>query len=444
VVLTAMLVAAVVAVGCGHGAKADRDDAAATTPKADVAAALSQPTKITVWAWTPGTDEAAEMFEKAHPQIDVEVRNVGQGPPHYSKLRNALRSGKGLPDVVQMELQYIPSYTITHSLVDLAPYLPDDFLAQYPAWIRRQVSSGGAIHGVPWDTGPLGFIYREDLLAKAGITTPIKTWQAFADAAVAYHAANPDSYLTNMPGSENGMWLGLFWQAGARPFTSDPNDLRIDLTDPRIRQVTEFWDRLYANGSISHEADFTDAWYQGFAHGRYAGWVTAAWGPVLLQDVTKRSRGRWRAQALPQWQDGEHVSANWGGSTLGVVKGSRHPAVAAEFARWILTEREPVEMFAYKRFLFPALTRMLDSEAWLSRRYPFYGAQEANRVFAGEAEAVDQSWQWPPILEHIATVGDDLRGNSVEAGKGATAALARWQDAALRYAREQGLEVHGG
>ena len=99
--------------------------------------------------------------------------------------------------------------------------------------------------------------------------------------------------------------MGLFWQAGARPFTSDPNNMKVNLTDPKIKQVTEFWDKLYANGSISHDADFNDAWYQGFSKGKYAGWLSAAWGPIFLQDYTKSSKGEWVAQQLPQWERGQ-------------------------------------------------------------------------------------------------------------------------------------------
>jgi multiple sugar transport system substrate-binding protein len=443
VVALCLAVVALTLAACGGSGDSGGDRSTTPAKHVDMAAALEKPATITVWAWTPGTAEAAKMFEKAHPNIKVEVHNVGQGPPHYAKLRTALRSGRGLPDVVHMEFQYIPSFTLTKSLLDLTPYLPDDFLGQYPEWIQKQVDVQGGIYGIPWDTGPLGFIYRRDLLEKAGIKTPIRTWDEFARAAIAYHEANPKSYLVNMPGAETGQWLALFWQAGARPFSSDPRNLKIDLTSPEIKRVTEFWDKLYAAGAVSHDAGFADAWFQSFARGRYAGWVSAAWGPVLLQDFTRNSKGLWRAQELPQWNRGEHASGNWGGSTLAVLKGSKHPAAAAEFARWILSEQEPVEMFAFDRFLFPPLKSMLSNPRWLDRKYAFYGSQAVNRVYADMAGAVDTTWQWPPIYEYVASEGDAIRGQSVERGNGVTAALQPWQDAVEEYAEEQGLKVAG-
>ena len=97
-----------------------------------MAAELKKPATITVWAWTPGTDEAVEDVREGHPNIKVKLQNVGQGPPHYRKVRTVLKSGKGLPDVVHMEFQYIPSFTLTKSLLDMTPYLPDELPLELP------------------------------------------------------------------------------------------------------------------------------------------------------------------------------------------------------------------------------------------------------------------------------------------------------------------------
>jgi multiple sugar transport system substrate-binding protein len=447
--LVALTALGVFVAACGGSDDSGGNEAAGgggSTKKVDMAAELKKPASITVWAWTPGTDEAVKMFEKAYPNIKVKLQNVGQGAQggHYRKVRTVLKSGKGLPDVVQMEFQYVPSFTLTKSLLDITPYVPENFLSNYPEWIqKKQISINGAIYGVPWDSGPLGLIYRKDLLDKAGIKTPIRTWDEFAQDAVKYHQANPKSYLVNLPGGQTGQWLALFWQNGARPFSADPNNMKINLTDPKIKQVTEYWDKLFKAGAISHDADFNDAWYQGFAKGKYAGWLSAAWGPIFLQDYTKSSKGEWRAQPLPQWQEGQNVSGNWGGSTLAVIKQSKYPAAATEFARWILNEKQPVEMFSFDRFLFPVQNFMLQNDSWLTKPYDFYGGQEVNKVYGAIASTVDKGWQWDPIHEYVDTQGDAIKSKSIDQGKGATAALQPWQDAVVQYAKQQGLTVAG-
>jgi multiple sugar transport system substrate-binding protein len=444
-ILVICSIAALLVAACGgsSGGGGGGGGGAAGSKQASLKSELQKKQSITVWAWTPGTEDAVKMFEKAYPNIKVNLQNVGQGPPHYKKLRTVLKAGKGLPDVVQMEFQYIPSYTITKSLLDMAPYLPKNFLTNYPEWIQKQINVQGGVYGIPWDSGPMGLIYRQDLLKKAGIKTPIDTWDDFAKAAVKYHKANPKSYLVNLPGGQTGQWLGLFWQAGAQPFSSDPNHLKIDLTSPTIKKVTDYWDKLYKSGAISHDVDFTDAWYQGFAKGKYAGWLSAAWGPIFLQSYTKSSKGQWRAQKLPTWNAGDTTSGNWGGSTLAVLKDSPHPAAATEFARWILQERQPVQMFTYDRFLFPTMNFMLNDPQFISKKYPFYGGQEVNKVYAQMAKVVNTNFPWDPIHEYVNTQGDAIKAQYVTQGKGATAALQPWQTAVDNYAKQQGLTLAG-
>ena len=69
--------------------------------------------------------------------------NVGQGDAHYQQLRTVLLSGEGAPDVVQMEYQYIPSFLVTKSLLDLTPYGAAELEGDYVPWVWKQVAAGG-------------------------------------------------------------------------------------------------------------------------------------------------------------------------------------------------------------------------------------------------------------------------------------------------------------
>ena len=61
---------------------------------------MATETNLTFWTWVPDIQNQVDLFEAEYPAIDVEVVNVGQGAPHYQKLRTALESGTGAPDVV--------------------------------------------------------------------------------------------------------------------------------------------------------------------------------------------------------------------------------------------------------------------------------------------------------------------------------------------------------
>ena len=107
------------------------------------------------------------------PAIKVDVVNAGQGLDAYTKLRTALKAGTGAPDLAQIEYQYIPTFSITKSLVDLRPYGAAANQAKFVDWTWGQVTGPeGEILAYPQDTGPMGMLYRVDLFEKHGIEVP--------------------------------------------------------------------------------------------------------------------------------------------------------------------------------------------------------------------------------------------------------------------------------
>lgn len=118
------------------------------------------------------------------------------------------------------------------------------------------------------------------------------------------------------------------------------------------------------------EPDFTDAWFAALNNGKYATWLTAAWGPVFLAGAAKSTAGKWRAAPLPQWDPARPVSGNWGGSTTAVIKGTRSPIVAAEFAKFLNSDPESAKLFATKQFFFPATKPLLADPSFLGDAPP--------------------------------------------------------------------------
>ncbi len=54
-------------------------------------AVAADPVELTLWAWTPHIQEVIDRFVQKNPGIKVNYQNVGQGAPHYQKLRDALQ-----------------------------------------------------------------------------------------------------------------------------------------------------------------------------------------------------------------------------------------------------------------------------------------------------------------------------------------------------------------
>ena len=425
----------------------DSDDggggqAAQPASQTDVDKAMQTPTTLTFWTWVPDIAKEVALFEKKYPAIDVKVVNAGQGEPQYTKLRTALKAGSGAPDVAQIEFQYIPTFSLTKSLVDLRPYGAEAQKDKFVDWTWSQVTGqNGEIWAYPQDTGPMGMLYRKDIFDKYGIDVP-KTWDEFAAAARKLHAAAPEVYLTNLAPNQNGAYMGLLWQTGAKPFTNTaPDAVTINLNDETSKKLGNYWGGLIKEGVVSADADFTDAWYQALNRGKYATWLTAAWGPVFLTGSAASTKGKWRAAPLPQWAPGQNVSGNWGGSTSAVITGTKNPIAAAKFAEFLNTDPESTKKFATEQFLFPATKALLADPSFTQQKPEFYGGQTVNQVFSDISDTVDKQFQWPPFLDQAVNDWDETVGKSFADKTDTSAALDQWQTRVTEYAKNQGFKV---
>ena len=199
--------------------------------------ALSTPTELTFWTWVPDIEKEVALFEEQYPEIDVTVENVGQGLPHYQKLRSAIAAGQGAPDVAQIEYQYIPSFVLGESLLDLTPYGAEEISGDFVGWAWNQVSPGEEVWAIPQDVGPMGNLYREDILAEAGITESPETWEDYATAAEAVKSET-GSYISNLGATQAGQMIGFFWQAGVKPFSYDGAEtVGINVNSPEAKEV---------------------------------------------------------------------------------------------------------------------------------------------------------------------------------------------------------------
>ncbi|MBT2514612.1 extracellular solute-binding protein [Arthrobacter sp. ISL-30] len=423
--------------------------AGSTTPAKDAAPvareefdkAMQTPTKLTFWTWLPDVDQEVALFEKKYPQIDVTVENVGQGGEHYQKVRTALKSGEGAPDVIQVEYQYISSFNLTDSLLDLRRYGADDIKDDYVGWAWNQVSDDKGVWAIPQDVGPMGNLYRKDLMEKAGLTKAPATYQEYADAAKAVKEKT-GAYISNLPTNDPAQVVGLLWQAGVKPFGYDGDKtVSIDVNSAKAKEVLGYWQDLIQKDLVSVDADFNDQYYQGLASDKYAGWLTAAWAPIFLQGTAADTAGKWNAAPLPQWEAGQNVSGNWGGSSDAVLKTTKNPIAAAELAKFINHDDESTAMFANKQFLFPAAKSVLEDPAFTGKKVDFFGGQEVNKLFAGIADTVDTDFQWLPFTDFAYSSFNEKVGTVIGAKGDLGAALDAWQADLEGYAKDQGFTV---
>jgi multiple sugar transport system substrate-binding protein len=217
--------------------------------------------------------------------------------------------------------------------------------------------------------------------------------------------------------------------------------LTININDAAAKKVAEYWQELLDAGTVDTAPSFNNEWYSALDRGKYAVWISAAWGPVFLSGVAKQSKGKWRAATVPQWNAGEQVSANWGGSTSAVTTQSKYPEEATEFAIWLNHNSKSAKMLANKSFLFPTLESLLNSSEFRNQTDPFYGGQEVNSVFVESAKQVKPGFQFSPFQDYVYTQMIEQLGQATSGEISMTEGLDNLQNQVVKYAKSQGFKV---
>jgi multiple sugar transport system substrate-binding protein len=422
--------------GCASSSSAGTTSSSAITT-AEITKAMNTPTTIQLWSWLANIQSEVKLFEQKYPKIKVVITNNGGGSPQYIKLRAAIKSGQ-VPDVAQVEYQYIPSFR--SDLVNLAPYGANSLKSQYISTAWQGVSQGDAVYGMPQDIGPMGNLWRTDILAKAGVSEPT-TWAQFATAAAAIKQKT-GAYITNIPSGDPGQITGLLQQAGATMFSyTGGSKVGIYLDSPKAKQVMNYWNGLVKAGYVSTDSDFNTAWYAGFTNGKYAGWLTAAWGPLFLEGAAPTTSGKWQAGPLPQWSSGQNLSGDWGGSSYAVIKGSKHEIAAYELAKFITNDSASSLLLATKQSEFPPLKTTLANTEFSGLKDPFFQGEEVNKEFSKIAPTVNGNVEWPPFMDYVYSSFNNTLGAALANKTDLVTGLEAWQTAVVTYAKQQGFTV---
>ncbi|MET7280072.1 sugar ABC transporter substrate-binding protein [Kribbella sp. NPDC005582] len=423
-------VAALALTGCGGS----------SSPATD-AAGSSGPVELTFWSWVPKIDKAVALWNSTHPQIQVKLNAVpGGSQGTYTKMYAAVKAGNA-PDIGQVEYSFLPNFAQLGDVQDISSHLSPGFKDQFPEWTRAQVSSGDAIFAVPQDIAPMGLFYRKDLFAQAGVTSPPATWEEFARAAELLHRKNPKQVITNFPTNQGDWFAGLAWQAGGSWFAQDGDKWKVDIDSPASRKVAEYWQSLVDKKLVKAEGNWSDQWSKELQDGTLAAWITGAWGGPSLESAAPATKGKWAVAPLPQWEAGRTETGNWGGSTNVVMKGSKHPAEAAQFIQWLNTDPASTALLSKESGLYPAATAWTSSAAYQAES-PFFGGQQLSKVIGQQHLSPD--FRWGPTSSDTFTVFQDVTGK-LESGQGRIVdALSAAQTKTVATMKGQGFEIAGG
>lgn len=406
--LVTLTVSALLLSACGGGS--DSDAAAAEETRKP-----GEKVELNFWSWAPEMDKTVEVFNQAHPDIQVTVNKQDGGDTAVTKLLTAIKAGSGAPDLMQAEYQAIPTMVGAGALADIKGQLGDEVQGHFAEGTWNAVTLGSdAVYAVPQDAAPLMMYYRADVFEKLKLEAPT-TWDEYAEAARKIHEDDPKKFLGTFSANDAGLFAGLTQQNGASWWGIDGDAWTVGIDAAPAQKVAQFWGGLVEEGVIDNTPMYTPAWNAALNDGTQVGWVSAVWAPGVLAGNAADTEGKWKVAPIPQWTEGANVTGAWGGSATAVTSQSKNKAAAAEFAAWLNTSPEGVKALASISNVYPADTE--NSAAALTEPPAFFKNQADFYDIAAQVSGTVGNFTYGPNTNVAYSAFNDAFGKAAQSKK---------------------------
>ncbi|MFE3764924.1 ABC transporter substrate-binding protein [Streptomyces sp. NPDC059104] len=362
---TALAALSVLATSCtGQSAGTASDD-----PKADVT--------LKFWhGWsTPPEVKAIEeniaRFEKAHPNIKVEVT----GDMTDAKVNQALRAGGDkAPDVVSsFSTDSVGNFCNSGAFADLNPFLDKsgvDKTKVFPKTLLEYTQFKGNQCTLPLLHDAYGLVYNKTAFAAAGITEPPKTWSQFVADAQALTKSDGDSYdqLGVMPtfhGYETtpmrlaAQWSPTYFAAdGSSNLAKDPAFAKMLTAQKDLVAKLGGYEKLER-----YRAGFGDEWSaeHPFNKGKVAMQIDGEWRAAMAEEAGVGFEVATAPLPVPDDQVGDYGKGYLSGTIMGISATSRKQNAAWELVKYMTTDTAAVVAFANSIHNVPSTLAALES-----------------------------------------------------------------------------------
>lgn len=251
-------------------------------------------------------------------------------------------------DILQLEVSYVPRIAASGALVNLKtmPGFQKSFNSFWPVFKTQVTREDGNVYSMPWNNSNPVLYYNPELLKKAGLNAPPRTYPQLRLAAKKIKAATgqPAIALSSYP------WVleGAIWSNGGE--VVDNGKLLLD--QPAAKQVIADWAGFFRDGSAVLQTNNTPA---DFAAGKVAMFMgSVASRPGLNASVPFK----FGTAPLPYYKK---PVVPVGGATLAISKGvsKERQDAAWTFINWLA---QPEQQFSWiKMANYVPITRTTSS-----------------------------------------------------------------------------------
>jgi multiple sugar transport system substrate-binding protein len=267
------------------------------------------------------------------------------------------------------------------------------------------------------------------------------TWAEFSADATKLHSKAPGVYLGSFSAVDPGEFAGLTQQAGAQWWSASGSNWTVGIDDAASQKVASYWQSLVSSGGVDNQPQWTAAWNKGMNDGKYIAWVSDVWAPSDFPTTAPSGSGKWQMTELPQWTAGANLVGNWGGSSTGVMAGSKHQQASAQFAAWLNTDPTATAALVSDGGIYPADTA---AEAALSAPPSYFANQPNFWTLAKQYAAAAANVTWGPDVNVAYTEFQTAFGGAASSKGSFLSPLTAVQSSVVNDMKKSGFTVAAG
>lgn len=351
---------------------------------------------LEVWGWTTDPQYQIEAFEKAYPNVTVNYTMIGTD--YDTKMQTIVDNRTEGPDVFYADVKTVKNYiesdaweTLTDDPYNIDVSDSEDYT------VKIASDSEGNVKALSYQATPGGFWYKRDLAKKyLGTDDPdeisemLSTTDGMLD--VAEKLKEGSNGETHMFASYKDLWQ--FANYGMRSLAWVDGD-KFQMDD----YVPEFFDlakTVRDNGYDAKIDTWSEAWYASCADDSVFGYAEPTWGlQYVIQTGAPDSEGNWGLASMP-------AAYFNGGSYLGIYQESQNKELAAEYVKFVCTNKDFLTQYANDKGDYTSLKSVNKEIADSGYEESWCAGQNTFKFFSDQMDKINTD---------IVTKYDDTIGN---------------------------------
>jgi arabinosaccharide transport system substrate-binding protein len=370
--------------------------------------------KVTLWSFAPNNVEEYKVRKaqvEAKFGIELDLQIVAQNA-FVQKLQAVMMDRKGVPDIVEWMIENNRILNADPKKSFLIPL--DANVAKSPDFAKVSpgrtawVTYGGHVYGLPHDVHPVVLIYNDTLWKAAGVdVAKLDTWDEFFEASKKLTAERKDgkplhyALPTGNDGLNNTMFM-IWQQTGSQILDQKGAPT---LTSPEFKAFVSKWLDWQKTGAFT-------TWDWGnfkalLANGTLASYTSPDWwvpqvtlaatgrdeGPATAQGSEKKETAKaevkyqFRTRALPLYKKGGPKTASWGGSFMGIPKGTKDSDLIFKVMEYLQYDASALKVRWETTAMLPPIESVW-SEPAFQQPDPRFGGQKLGELMVAAAKGL--------------------------------------------------------